>query len=148
MANAGCWLLKKPLELAVTIAIKIVDKSKVFVDIAKGALSIAQGIVRGARGVLSGAIGFLEVMRRTYRIGVNALSALANFVLTQIINIREVYFKVGLSAASGGRFQCRVKGVLMGKNINLSLYFDTRNIWSLAKNLGERAISGTSKFFE
>ena len=147
MRNAGCWLLKKPLELAITIAIHIVDKSKVFVDIAKGALSVVQGIVRGARGLLDGVIGFLEVVRRTYRIGVNALSALANFVLTQIINIREIYFKVGLSAASGGRFHCRVKGVLMGQNINLNLYFDTHNIWSLAKNLGERAISGISKFF-
>ena len=145
-ANAACWLLKKPLDLILQGAIVIVDKSRHLLDVAKAALSVAQGFVYAAKGVLQGAIGFLEGVKVTYRVGVNAISALANFVLTQVINIREIYFKVGLSAASGGAFQCRIKGVLMGNNLNVSLRFDTRNIWSLVKNLAERAVSGLSKF--
>ena len=81
-----------------------------------------------------------------YRIGVNALSALTSFLLTQIINIREIYFNVGLNVANGGRFQCRVMGTLMGQNININLDIDTRNIWSIARSLAEKALSGLSKF--
>ena len=57
-----------------------------------------------------------------------------------------MYFKVKLSVANGGKFKCRVKGVLMGKNINLKLDFDTNDILGIAKSLGERAVSGISKF--
>ena len=144
--NAACYVLKKPLDLALSLAIKIVDKSRVTLDVAKAALSVAQGVVNVAKRSLDVAIAFLEGVKRTYRVGVNAISALANFALTKIINIREMYFKVGLSAASGGKFQCRVKGVLMGKNINVNLSFDTRNIGTIAKSLAERAVSGISKF--
>ena len=103
-------------------------------------------MVYAARRSLDVAIAFLEGVKRLYRIGVNALSALARFVLTQIINIREIYFNVGLNTASGGRFQCRVIGVLMGQHININLNIDTRNIWSIARSLAEKAFSGLSKF--
>ena len=146
LANAGCWVLKKTLELGVTIAIGFVNVGKVAIDIAKGFLTVAQGAVNLAKGVLQGAIYFLEGVKRLYRIGVEALAAIASFVLTQIINIREVYFRVGLSVANGGEFECRIKGVLLGNNIDIHLKFDTRNIWSLAKALAEKAISGLSKF--
>ena len=144
--NAACYALKKPLDFALSVAIKVVDKSKVTLNVAKGALSVAQGVVNVAKRSLDLAIGFLEGVKKTYRVGVNALSALANFALTKIINIRDMYFKVGLSAASGGKFQCRVKGVLMGNNINVNLSFDTGNIGTIAKSLAERAVSGISKF--
>ena len=145
-ANAGCWLLKKPLDLILQGAIFVVDKSRHLLDIAKAALTVAQGAVSFAKGVLEAAKAALEVVKVAYKVGVSAISAIANFVLTQIINIREMYFKVGLSAASGGVFECRVKGILMGQNIDVRLSFNTRNIWSLIKNLAERALSGLSKF--
>ena len=132
--------------MALRVAIWVVDKSRHFLDIAKVALYIARGVVYAARSTLDIAIAFLEGVKITYRIGVNAISALANFVLTKIINIREIYFKVGLSVASGGVFECRVKGVLVGANINLHLKIDTRNIWSIAKSLAEKAFSGLSNF--
>lgn len=144
--NAACYLLKKPLDLALTVATKVVDKSRGILDVAKGALSVAQGVVNAAKRTLDVAIGFLEGVKRTYRTGVNALSALTNFALTKVINIREMYFKAGLSVANGGVFHCRVKGILMGKSINLNLSFDTSNIGSIAKALAERAFSGISKF--
>ena len=144
--NAACYLLKKPLDLVLTAAIKVVDKSRVLLDAAKGALSVAQGVVNAAKRSLDLAIGFLEGVKKAYRTGVNAMSALANFALTKIINIREMYFKAGLSVANGGVFHCRIRGVLMGKSVNLNLSFDTRNIMSIAKGLAERAFSGISKF--
>ena len=145
-ANAGCWALKKPLDLILQGARVVVDKSRHILDVAKGALSIAQGALRGVQKLLDVAKAALEGIKIAYRVGVNALSALANFVLTQIVNIREMYFKVALGAASGGEFACRIKGVLMGQNLDINLQFNTRNIWSLVKSLAERAMSGLSKF--
>ena len=125
----------------------MVDRSRVTLNIAKGALSAAQGIVNAGKRVLDLAVKALDVVRATYKVGVGALNAIAKFTLTKIINIKEMYFKVQLSAANGGKFQCRVKGVLVGRNININLSFDTRNILSIAKSLGEKAVSGISNFF-
>lgn len=122
------------------------DKSKVIIDAAKGALSVAQGVVNAAKLSLDLAIGFLNGVKKTYRTGVNAMSALANFALTKIINVREVHFKAGLNVVNGGRFHCHIRGELMGENINLNLSFDVHNIMSIARALAERAFSGISKF--
>ena len=146
VANADCWVRKKAVDLALRAASWVVYKSRDALDIAKGALNVARGIVYGAKHSLGIANGFLEAVRVTYRIGVQAISAVDNFVQTQIINIRETYFKTGLSTANGGGFVCRVKGVLMGRNIDVNLKVDTRNVRSVARSLGENAISGLSKF--
>ena len=145
-ANAACALLKKPLDLVLQGVIKVVDNSRWTLDVAKGVLSAAQGVITAAKKTLDLAIAALDVVKATYRIGVNAISALTRFVLTKIINIRELYFKVQLSKASGGVFQCRVKGVLMGQNINLSLEINTKDIMSIARSLAEKAVRGISKF--
>ena len=145
-ANAACAVLKEPPRLALKAAAVVVDKSRVILEGFKVALTVAQGFVNAAKSVLDAAIAVLDGVRATYRAGVNALSAITKFALTQIINIREMYFHVKLSVANGGVFDCRVKGVLMGKNINVQLRFDTSDILAIAKSLGERAISGISNF--
>ena len=144
--NGVCYALKKPLDFALRVAIWIVDKSKIALYVAKAALYVAQGVVNSAKHSLNVAIAFLEGVKRAYRIGVSALSALTRFTLTKIINIRKMYFRAGLRLANGGRFQCRVEGILMGRSFNLNLNFNTRNIWSIGRALAERAISGLSKF--
>ena len=113
---------------------------------AKAVLSKAQGAVNFAERVLKNAVKALDVVKTTYKVGIRSLKAIDGFTLTKIINIKEMYFEVKLSAATGGKFQCRVKGVLMGRNINLKLRFDIRNILSIAKSLGEEAVPGISKF--
>ena len=145
--NAGCALLKEPLEAVLKGAAAFVDESRGILEGAKAALSVAQGVVTAAKGSLDIAIAGLAAVRKTYRAGVEALSAFANFALTEIINIQEMYFKVALSVADGGEFQCRVKGVLMGNKIDLNLALNVRNPLELAKSLGEKAISGISGFF-
>ena len=146
-ANTACAALKKPLDLILQGAKKVVDKSTATLNLVKAALSAAQGVVNYAKGALDLAVKALDVVRTTYRVGVSALKAIAKFTLTKIINIKEMYFKVQLSAANGGKFQCRIKGVLVGRNIDLNLSFDTHNILSIAKSLGEKALPGISKFF-
>ena len=145
--NLACDALKAPLLLALEAAKFFVDKSRGVLDAAIAILSGAQGVVNAAEESLNLAIAFLEGVKRTYRVGVNALDAITKFTLTEIVNIREMYFKVELSVANGGVFQCRVKGVLLGNNINLELTLNIRNPLELAKSLAEKAISGISKFF-
>ena len=145
-ANAACWLLKKPLDLILQGAIFIVDKSRHALDVVKGVLSLAQGAMHVAKLVLDGAIAFLEGVKVTYRVGVSAISALADFVLTKIVNIQEIHFRVSLQAANGGEFMCRIRGVLMGMNLDLNINFNTGNIWALIKSLGEKAITGLGGF--
>lgn len=145
--NALCAVLKKAAYVVLRGAETIVRKSKVFLDVAKGGLSLAHGVVNSAKGLLDLAVKALDVVRATYRVGVSALNAVAKFTLTKIIDIKEMYFKVQLSLASGGKFQCQVKGVLVGKHINLNLNFDINDILKIAKSLGEKVVAGLSNFF-
>ena len=139
-------MLKKPLDLILQGAIFIVDKSRHVLDVAKIALTVAQSILHGAKVVLDGAKLFLEGVKITYKIGVSAITALTDFVLTEIINIREIRFRVALSAAKGGEFMCGIKGVLLGQNVNLEVNFNTRDITSLIKSIADKVLSGLSSF--
>ena len=145
-ANAGCWLLKKPLGVALEVAKFAVVKGTHVLDVAKLALSMAQGALLDAQNLLDAAKKGLEGIKVAYRVGINAISALAKLVFTQIINIREVNFKVEIQAASSGKFACDIKGVLMGKKLEANLQFNARDIWSLARVLADKAMSGLSKF--
>ena len=139
-------MLKKPLDLILQGAIFLVDKSRHALDIVKIALTVAQGVLHGAKVVLDGAKLFLEGVKITYKIGVSAIIALTDFVLTEIINIREIHFRVALSAAKGGEFMCRIKGVLLAQNLDLEVKFNTKDITSLIKNIADRVFSGLSSF--
>ena len=144
--NVACAALKEPISVALGTAREAVNRAKNTLDVAKGALSTAQGAINAAKGTLDIAIGALETVKITYKAGVSALSALTNFALTEIINIRGIYFRTTLSVAQGGQFLCRLKGTLMGESIDVHLQFDVKNIMGIAKSLGERAISGIAGF--
>ena len=103
-------------------------------------------MVNRAKNSLDGVVAALEQVKNAYRVGVSAINALARFTQAKIIGIREIYFKVGLSVANGGKFKVRVECVLMGRSYKLTLGFDTRDVLSFAKKLAERALSGLSKF--
>ena len=122
------------------------DKSRHILDVAKVALSLAQGVLHTVKLGLDAAIAVLEGIKFTYKIGVKAISALVDFALTKLVNIQEVYFKVALGSAKGGEFQCRVRAVLLGVNLNLHVRFNIYDIWSIIKYIAERAIPGLSKF--
>ena len=145
-ANAACWLLKKPLDVILQGAIFIVDKSKHALDVVKVALTAAQGVLHAAKLALDGAILYLEGVKAMYKVGVSAITALTDFVLTEIINIHEIHFRVALSAAKTGEFMCQIKGVLLGQALNVEVNFNIRDITSLIKNIAERAVSGLSSF--
>ena len=57
-----------------------------------------------------------------------------------------MYFKVELSVANGGVFQCRVKGVLVGNKFDESFMFDTSDILGISRSLADKAVKGISKY--
>ena len=114
----------------------------------KVALTAAQGILHAAKLALDGAILFIEGVKVAYKVGVSAITALTDFILTEIINIHEIRFRVALSAANGGEFMCQIKGVLLGNELNVEVNFNIRDIASLIKNIAERAVSGLSGFID
>ena len=144
--NKGCYALKKTLEGTLRGVTKTLDFSKKKLDGAKAILSAAQGVINKAKNSLDGVVAALEQVKNAYRVGVSAIDALARFTQSKIIGIREIYFKVGLSVANGGKFKVRIECVLMGRSYKLTLDFDTRDVLSFAKKLAERALSGLSKF--
>ena len=144
--NVACAALKKPISVALQAARETIDRAKYTLDVARGAVSTARGAVNAAKGILDIAIGALETVKITYKAGISALSALRKFALTEIINIHGMYFGTTLSVAQGGQFVCRLKGILMGEDIDVHLQFDVNNIMGIAKSLGERAISGIAGF--
>ena len=157
-ANAACAELKKLLDLPLQGAIKVADVSGLKLDVAKGLLNAALDEVNDKQTLLDRAKEALNEVEKLYRGGVDALRALGEFADVRaayrvgpvaskcLIHITEMYFKVELSAANGGKFQCHVKGCLLGKPLDEQLFFDTRNILSIAKSLGERIVKGISEF--
>ena len=141
-----CWALKKSLDLILKAAVVVVDKSRHILDVVKVALSLAQGVLYTAKLALDAANVVLEGIKIAYKVGVTAISALVNFTFGKLINIREIYFKTALSVAKIGEFECHVRGVLMGANLDIIVKFNIRDVLSLIKNFAERAISGLSKF--
>ena len=83
----------------------------------KVALTVAQGVLHAAKLALDSAILYLEGVKAMYKVGVSAITVLTDFVLTEIINIHEIHFRVALSAAKGGEFMCQIKGVLLGQEL-------------------------------
>ena len=145
-ANAACWALKKPLDVILKAAIFVVDKSKGVLDVAKVALTLAQGVLHTAKLALNAANAALEGVKVLYKVGATALTALVDFAFTKLINIREIYFRRALSVANIFEFDCRVKGVLLGANMDIRVKFNVRDVLSLIGVIADRAISGLSKF--
>ena len=145
--RAACIALRETATAALKAAQQIVDKSRVTLDAAKGVLEGAKVAVNAARHSLDVAKAVLEAAKQTYKAGVEAASALTRFALNDLFNIKEITFDVKLSVANGGSFACRVSARILGKNVNVSLQFNVRNISLIAKQLADKAIGGLSSFF-
>ena len=145
-ANTACAGLKATAKGVLKTAQGILQGTKLTLNAAKAVLEVAKKPVTAAQAILDGVNVILEQVKKAYEAGTKAASFIVQFTLTKILSISKMYFKVELSAASGGKFQCRVKGVLVGNNFNSYFMFDTNNIFGIAKSLADRAASGVSKY--
>ena len=102
--NFGCAIWRGIVEIAIAVV-------EVALLIAEGVLYAVEGVIYGltvivdkARVVLDIVIGILEAIRLTVVVGLKALEAITKFLLTGIIDIREMdlayTFLCSLTAAS------------------------------------------------
>ena len=134
--NFACKVLKGILRGLIWIAEKIVQASKVTLHIANGVLYLARGVVAAAKHSLNIVIAALEVVKRLYKIGIEAAILILKFGLGGIIEIRELYFNVGLGGAVSGEFSGRIKISFFGQPpVTLGFYINLRDIGKMIKQL-------------
>ena len=144
--NAACRVLKGVLRALLWIAEKVVQASKVTLHIANGALYVARGVVAVAKHSLNIAIAALEVVKRLYKLGIEATLLILKFGLGGIIDIRELYFNVGLGGAASGEFSNYIKISFFGKPpVKLGFYINLNDIGKMVGQLLTRIFSGRKK---
>ena len=143
-----CIAARKSASEALALAERAVNSARITLDAAKLTLEGAMRAVNTARDSLNVANLALEAARRTYRAGAEAATALTRFAANanDLFSIRTITFDVTLSAASGGSFSGRVSARIFGRNVNVALNINLRNIASMARQLAEEAIDGLSSF--
>ena len=147
--NAACRIIKGVLRGLLWIAEKIVQASKVTLHIANGALYIARGVVAAAKHSLNIVIAALEVVKQLYKIGIEAAILILKFGLGGIIDIRELYFNVGLGGAATGEFSGRIQISFFGQPpIKLGFYINLRDIGKMVKQLITQIFSRRKKLLK
>ena len=144
--NLGCAILRGIAELAILVA-------EVALLIAEGVLYAAEGVIYGlevivdnARVVLDVAVAILEAIKLTVAVGLAALEAITKFLLTGIIDIREIGFDVHLSLFSHGSISAYVDVSFFSQDpVRLSVTLPIINPLAIVKDLAERAIPGLGR---
>ena len=144
--NLGCAILRGIAEIAIAVA-------EVALLIAEGVLYAVEGVIYGltvivdkARVVLDIAIAILEAIRLTVAVGLKALEAITKFLLTGIIDIREIGFDLHLSLFSHSSISAYVDVSFFSQSpVRLSVTFPIINPLAIVKDLAERAIPGLGR---
>jgi hypothetical protein len=145
-ANGACAALKETAKGVLRTAQGALTASRSTLDGANAVLEAAKAPITAAQGTLDLANTVLEGVKIAYQAGTQAVTFIAKFALTKILRITEMYFRVELSVANGGVFQCRVKGVLVGNSFDESFTFDTSDILGIARSLADKAAKGISNY--
>ncbi len=123
--------LKAVALAALMAAEQIVETSRHSLDVAKGVLEAAKAVVEGVKA--------------TVKAGLDAASAIAQFGLGGLIDVRGASFELALSAAEGGHFEVSITLQIMGgPPQTLSIYVDFKDLFSAAKSLANKAFDGIS----
>ena len=144
--NGVCWGLRKTATLGLKGAEYLVGKSKGILNAANVVLEAAKRVVSFSKRSLDIVNAILEGVKRTYQAGTKALTAIVNFGLGGVFDIRELTFDVALSSAATGHFRVSVLLSIFRKLKRFSLNINLRNILSFVKAIGEKVIHGLKKF--
>jgi hypothetical protein len=146
LENAGCYILRGAAEIAIAVA-------EVALLIAEGVLTAVEGVIHGltvivdnARFVLDVAKGIVTAVQATVAVGLAAFKAVTEFLLTGIINIKEIGFDVQLSAFSHGSISAYVEASFFGSEVvRLEVTLPIINPLAIVKDLAEKAIPGLGR---
>ena len=143
--NAACWIYRKVIQVALTIAEKVVRASVVFLHIANAALWVAKGVIKAARATLDVAKAILTAVSWTYRFAVKAASWIIKFALTGLINIHRIYFDLNVALVKSGYFEAGIDVTFFGKfKVNAKIHLNIKCIACISKEVGKRMGKGVS----
>ena len=146
LQNVGCYILRALAE----IAILVVEAALL---IAEGVLAVVEGVIHGltvivdnARFVLDVARGVLTAVQKTVEVGLAAFKAVTEFLLTGIINIKEIGFDVELSAFSHGSISAYVEASFFQQDtVRLQVTLPLYNPLAVVGDLAGTAIPGLER---
>ena len=105
-----------------------------------------QLVVDETRFVLDAANAALEALKQTLAVGVAALEAITEFLLTGLIDIRRMGFDVAISAFSQGSISVSIDASFLGEDlVQLSLTLPIYNPIALVPELADRVVPGAGR---
>ena len=141
--------MRRALQAAVWAAERFLDETKRSLNVVRAGFYAARALVRTAQRTLDAANAALNGIRRAYRAGIQALTAIARIGLGGLISIREIYFRASLRAANGGAFTARIKVSFLGRHpVTLHLHINVRHLGSTVKQLASHVIPGIGMMTE
>ena len=145
--NAACELLKAPIRVLLEAAEATLRTTRHTLDVARIAFRAAEEVLSGAQQAVNIASNALEIVEDTYQLGIEVAADIAQFGLTETVNIKEITFDVSLSAASSGRFAASVNARLLGVDASVRVNLDLRDITRAAAELADHVVDGLSDLF-
>ena len=103
--------------------------------------------MKSAKRVFNTAVAKFEMVKKAYRVGIEATKQIARFGLGGIVSLKEITFDVSLSEAAHGNFACSVKGILSGKMVKVTIKANRLSITRIARQIADHVIYGLSSKF-
>jgi hypothetical protein len=144
--NVGCAILRALAEIVILAV-------QALLFIAEGILAVIEGVLHGltfivdnARYLLDVVIAVLEVIKITIKVGLAALEAITKFLLTGIIDLREIGFNLRLGLFTHGEISVNVVASFFRlPEVKLQLTLPIPNPLAIVTDLAEMAIPGLGR---
>ena len=143
--NTGCAILRAPVELLILIAKGVLLVVEAILLAAELVLRGLQVVVDKARVIVDVLIAILEALKWTLRIGLKALEYITSFLLTGIIDIREIGFDLAIGLFKHGHISAYMDvSFLRQSPVRLSIKLPIFNPLALVGDLAERVVPGVT----
>ena len=143
--NAGCYLLRAPIEALILLAKVALSIVEIALRAAEVVLKAAQFVVDNAKYLLDLAKAAVEAVKLTVKAGLKALETIISYALTGIIDIQEIGFDVRLAQFDHGHISAYMKvSFLRRPPVTLGITLPIFNPLKIVGDLADRAAPGVS----
>ena len=143
--NAGCFVLRLPIEGLILIAKGVLSLVEIVLRAAEAVLRAAQFVVDKAKYLIDLAKAAVEVIKVTFKAGLKALEFIISYALTGIIDIREIGFDVRLALFDHGHISAYMKvSFLRQSPVTLRITLPIFNPLKIVGDLADMAEPGVT----
>ena len=143
LLNAGCFILRLPIEALILIAKGVLFLVEIALRAAEAVLKATQIFVEFAKHLLDLAKEAVEVIKVVFKAGLKALEAIITYALTGVIDIREIGFDVRLAQFDHGHISAYVKVSFLSQSpVTLRISLPIFDPLKIVGELAEKAVSG------